>query len=528
MGFEMVKEKYTGGIREVVLGKGDQAVKVGGEGCLPFYQFEGDIPNKPKIAMEIWDMEPPEWPDAAKVPFQDVLGDPGAWAKKCVSEYGADMIVLQLKATDPNEKDVGAAEAVKTVKTVLEAIEVPLIIWGTANVDKDAEVLKKIAEDCQGDNLVIGPVEDANHKSIGAAIMGFGHTAIASSPIDINLAKQINILLENLGLSMDKMIIDPTTGGLGYGMEYSYSVMERIKLAAMTFGDDKLQLPIINNLANEVWKCKEAKQPLEEDQTLGDPERRAIMMEAVGAVSYLMAGSNILIMRHPEAVRMTRSFIDLITDGGSAEKVAGIRKMLPDVEVDYAALAPEPDLTIKEEAKKTAPAQKAAPKEEKKPEAAKEPPKEKEAAEPAKAEPSAAPESAKEAPKPEPAKEEPKPAAPSAAPSVGPALGAEELKAIIRDTVKEVVTAMKEEDKAKAEAKKEAKPEPEEAKEDPAKKEAAVAAKLEADAKEIRSSYEKKRAGRAAEPAPDLGLDKKQPEKTDKMIFGLDLIHKRA
>ena len=517
MGFEMVKEKYTGGIREVVLGKGDQAVKVGGEGCLPFHQFEGEVPNKPKIAMEIWDMEPPEWPDAARKPFADVLGDPGAWAKKCVAEYGADMIVLQLKATDPNEKDASPADALATVKKVLEAIEVPLIVWGTANVDKDAEVLKKIAEDCQGESLVIGPVEDANHKAIGAAIMGFGHTAIASSPIDINLAKQINILLENLGLSMDKMIIDPTTGGLGYGMEYSYSVMERIKLAAMTFGDDKLQLPIINNLANEVWKCKEAKQPLEEDQTLGDPERRAIMMEAVGAVSYLMAGSNILIMRHPEAVRLTRSFIDLLTEGGSAQDVEGIQKMLPDVDVDYAALAPEPDLTIQEEAKKPAPAKKAAPKEEAKPapEAPKEAP---EAA-------AAKPEPATEAPKPEPPKEAP----PSAAPAAGPALGAEELKTIIRDTVKEVVTAMKEDEKAKAEtAKKEAKPEPETAKEDPAKKEAEINAKLEADAREIRSAYEQKKAGRAAEPAPDLGLDKKQPEKIDKMIFGLDLIHKRA
>jgi acetyl-CoA decarbonylase/synthase complex subunit delta len=191
--------------------------------------------------------------------------------------------------------------------------------------------------------------------------------------------------------------------------------------------------------------------------------------------------------------------------------------MLPDVEVDYAALAPEPDLTIQEEAKKPAPAKKAAPKEEAKP--APEAPKEA----PEKA--AAKPEPATEAPKPEPPKEAP----PSAAPAAGPALGAEELKTIIRDTVKEVVTAMKEDEKAKAEtAKKEAKPEPEAAKDDPAKKEAEINAKLEADAREIRSAYEQKKADRAAEPAPDLGLDKKQPEKIDKMIFGLDLIHKRA
>lgn len=508
MGFEMVKEKYTGGIKEVVLGKGDQAVKIGGEGCLPFHQFEGAIPNKPKIAMEVWDMEPPEWPDAAREPFTNVLGDPAAWAKKCVQEYGADLIVLQLKSTDPNEKDVSPADAVKTVKKVLGAISVPLVIWGTANVDKDSEVLKKVAESFEKENLVIGPVEDANHKAVGAAIMGFGHTAISSSPIDVNLAKQINILLENLGLGMDKMVIDPTTGGLGYGMEYSYSVMERIKLAAMTFGDDKLQLPLINNLANEVWKSKEAKQPLEEDQALGDPERRAIMMEAVGAVSYLMAGSDLLIMRHPEAVRMVRSYIDLLTDGGKADAVAGINKLLPDVQVDYASLAPEKDLSIKEEAKK------APPKEEKKPEAPKEAAKK--------------PEAKKPEPAKEPVKEEPKPAAPATAPAGGPALGAEELKAVIRDTVKEVVQSMKAEDTAKTEAAKEKKEEPVKEAEESGKKEAEILAKLEADAEAIRKAYEKKKAALGPQAAPDLGLDKKQPERIDKMVYTLDLIHKRA
>ncbi len=148
-------------------------------------------------------------------------------------------------------------------------------------------------------NLILGPVEDKNHKGIGAAAMGFGHTLIASSPIDVNLAKQCNILLENLGVSMDKLIIDPTTGGLGYGLEYSYSVMERIRMAALAQGDDKLQLPLINNLGNEVWKCKEAKQLVDEAPTLGDPEKRGILMEAVGAVAYLMGGSDVLMMRHP-------------------------------------------------------------------------------------------------------------------------------------------------------------------------------------------------------------------------------------
>jgi acetyl-CoA decarbonylase/synthase complex subunit delta len=289
--------------------------------------------------MEIWDMEPEEWPEAPWRRSRTWLSDPAAWAKKCVDEYGAEMIVLQLKSTDPNGQDASPADASATVKKVLDAIEVPLIIWGTANNEKDEAVLKKIAEDHPGGILILGPVEDKNHKGIGAAAMGFGHTLISSSPIDVNLAKQVNILLENLGMPMDRVIVDPTTGGLGYGMEYSYSVMERLRMAALNQGDDKLQLPVINNLGNEVWKCKEAKQPVDEAPTLGDPEKRGIMMEAVGAVSYLMAGSDVLIMRHPESIRMTKEYIDLLTDGGCRGCGAG-QKTLDDVSIDLAALAP--------------------------------------------------------------------------------------------------------------------------------------------------------------------------------------------
>jgi acetyl-CoA decarbonylase/synthase complex subunit delta len=358
LGFEFYKESYTGAIKEISIGDGPKAVTVGGETCYPFYQFEGEMPNKPRIAMEIWDMEPDDWADSALSHFKDVISDPAAWAKKCVDEFGAEMIVLQLKSIDPNGADASPEDAAATVKKVSEAIDVPLIVWGCANVQKDEDVLKKIAEVCQNVNLTMGPVEDKNHKGIGAAAMGYGHTIISSSPIDVNLAKQVNILLENLGMPMDKIIIDPTTGGLGYGLEYSYSVMERLRMAALSQGDDKLQFPLINNLGNEVWKCKEAKQTVEEAPLLGDPERRGILMEAVGAVSYLMAGSDILIMRHPESIRMVKAFIDLVSNGGAANDVAPIKKVLDDVDIDFAALAPKPDLTIEEEKVKKAPAPK--------------------------------------------------------------------------------------------------------------------------------------------------------------------------
>ena len=351
MGFEITKQAYAGSIKEIAIGKGKTAVKVGGQTTSPFYLFEGEMPNKPKIAMEIWDMKPEDWPEWAVAPFKDVIADPAAWAKKCVEKYGADLIVVQLKSTDPNGKNAGAADAVATVKKVAAAVKVPIIVWGTANAEKDEDVFKKIAEGCQDVQLTLSPVEEKNHKGIGAAAMGYGHAVISSSPIDVNLAKQINILLENLGMPTDRIIIDPTTGGLGYGMEYSYSVMERLRLAAMGQGDDKLQYPIINNLGNEIWRCKEAKQPATEAPTLGDPEKRAVLMEAVGAVTYLMAGSDILIMRHPEAVRMVKAFIDKLAGGGSLKDVAGINKLVQAAKIDYAALAPKPDLTIEEEKK---------------------------------------------------------------------------------------------------------------------------------------------------------------------------------
>jgi len=476
LGFEFYKESYTGSIKEISIGDGAKAVTVGGETCYPFYQFEGKMPNKPRIAMEIWDMEPEDWADSALSHFRDVISDPAAWAKKCVDEFGAEMIVLQLKSIDPNGADASPADAAATVKKVSEAIDVPLIVWGCASPQKDEAVLKKVAEECQNVKLTIGPVDDKNHKGIGAAAMGYGHTIISSSPIDVNIAKQVNILLENLGMPMDKIIVDPTTGGLGYGLEYSYSVMERLRMAALSQGDDKLQFPIINNLGNEVWKCKEAKLTAEEAPILGDPEKRGILMEAVGAVSYLMAGSDILIMRHPESIRMVKSFIDLVSVGGAAGDVAPIKKELDDVDIDFASLAPEPDLTIEEEKAKKAP-----------------PPK-KEAPPAKKAAPAQAAAPAKPA---EPAKEAApaKPAEPAKEAVAEKAEAEAKAKANAEATAKaETEAKAKAEEDAKAKAEAEAK-----AKSDAqAKAKAKEVAKRESEEEAIRQQRAKEREGRMA------------------------------
>jgi len=313
MALEIPKTAYSGKIREITLGKGNKSVKVGGETAYPFYTFEGEMPNLPKIAMEVYDCPPDEWPEAALKPFAGVTDDPVAWAKKCVDDYGAEMICLQLLSTDPNGLDRGADEAAAVAKKVADAVDVPLIVWGTANHEKDTEVLRQVSEICQGKDLIIGPVEEGDYKRIGASAIGYHHTVVASTPIDINLAKQLNILLGNLGVPDDLLIMDPTVSGIGYGIEYAYSVMERIRMAALTQQDGKLQFPLICNIGKEVWKAKEVKITEAEDPKFGNAEKRGILLEAMSAMVLLMAGGDVLIMRHPEAIRLVREVMAELT-----------------------------------------------------------------------------------------------------------------------------------------------------------------------------------------------------------------------
>jgi len=518
LSFEIFKESYTGSIKEITLGKGDKAVTVGGETCYPFYNFEGEMPHKPVIAMEIWDTEPDDWAEAVFNYYKDVASDPAAWAKKCVDEFGAELITLQLKSTDPHGQNASPADAAATVKKVLEAIDVPLIVWGTGNVEKDEEVLKQIAEETMGEQLILGPVEDKNHKGIGAAAMGYGHSVVANSPIDVNLAKQVNILLENLGLSMDKIIIDPTTSGLGYGLEYTYSVMERLSMAALTQGDDKLQLPIINNLGDEIWKCKEAKQSADEAPILGDPEKRGILMEAVAAVSFLLSGANVLIMRHPEAIRLTKAFLNLALEGGSAADVAAISKQLDDVDIDFAALAPEPDLTIEgEEPKKAPPKKKAAPKAKKKAAPKKKPAK--------KAAPKKKVDKAEEE-----AQAKAEAEAKAKAEAEAKAKAEEEAKAKAEEDTKAKAEA---EAKAKADAEAKAKAEEDAKAKAEAEAKAEDVAKREEEEEAVRAKRAQEREAMAAEhkAAPsEVTLTPAAVQKTqmDKMLERLNRLHKKA
>ena len=511
LAFEIPVQPYSGNIGETTIGAGSSAVKLGGEDAYSFHVFEGSMPNPPKIAMEVWDYDPSEeWPAAAIAPFKDVIASPEAWAKKCVEDYGADIIVLQLKSTDPNGMDRDANAAAEVAKKVADAIAVPLVVWGTANNAKDEEVLKRISEKCEGMNVGLGPVEEANHKGVGASALGYGHTIIASSPIDVNLAKQLNILLSNLGVKGSKIIVDPTTGGLGYGLEYSYSVMERIKMAALTQEDEKLQMPMISNIGNEIWKCKEAKESIGDAPTLGDPERRGILMESTAAVAYLLAGSDVVILRHPESVRLTRAFIELLLNGGVASDVKEISKVLALEEADLIALSPAPDLNIAEVA--AAPKAKAAAPEKKAPAPEK--------TAPAKVEPKKA----------EPKKEEAKPEVDKEAAAKAKVEAEAKAKADA-----EVKTKAEAEAKAKADAAEKAKAEAAaKAKADAqAAAKAAEVAKREAEEQSVREKRAKEQEARRTkkvvgdvEEVPKTAA-KVQKTELEKILETLNRIHKR-
>jgi len=305
---DVYKEACSGVIQSVTLGDGDKAISVGGETALPFYNFEGEMPNPPRVAFEVLDSEPEEWPEVLVKYFSDCLGDPAAWAKKCVDEYNAKSICLSLISTDPNGADASPAQAAEVAQKVVEAVDVPIIFWGCGNAEKDTETLREITGRIGERKVCLGPLTDANYRTLGATAMAFQYPVVASTPIDVNLAKQLNILLENLGVHLDHILMDPSIGAVGYGLEYTYSVMERIRLAALTQQDDKLSCPFIVNLGREVWKAKETRLPT--DGMLGDQERRGVLMEAITASALLLAGGELMVMRHPKSAALTEALVE--------------------------------------------------------------------------------------------------------------------------------------------------------------------------------------------------------------------------
>lgn len=312
---ERIIEKWQDKISEVSLGATkDQggtrkkALKIGGETGIYFINGEDNGPNLPVIAMEVWDMEPEAWPEALKANFGSALKDPSEWAKMCVDKFSADLICLRLASTHPDAKNTSPEEAGKTLSNVLKAIDVPLVVIGSPSPEKNNEVMVHCSEVARGENCLFGIATQENYKTLTAACLSGGHAIISEAPIDINIAKQLNILICDMQFASDKIVIHHATGALGYGLEYTYSIMERTRLAGLS-GDKMLSMPLINFVGQEVWRTKEAKTGDEVSGEWGAAKDRGALLETATAIAYINVGSGILVMNHPKAVEETKKII---------------------------------------------------------------------------------------------------------------------------------------------------------------------------------------------------------------------------
>ncbi len=298
MQYKAPLETYTGRIKEVTIGRGTKAVKIGGENILPLHYFEGAAVNRTVIALEVDDNSAAGWAGWVVEPFKDVVSDPIKWARRCM-ELGADLICLHMESTDPQGANKPAEEAAALVKEMVSKVDAPLIVYGCGDEKKDIEVLTKVAEACKGENLLIGPAVKENYEAIARAVSENGHCIIAQTPIDINLEKELNVKLLKQ-LPPQRIVIDPLSSALGYGMEYSFTIMERTKQIGVVHGDMAMQIPIIADLGGECWKTHHAKANGEQ----------GILWEGITAMSLLLAGANILVLRHPYNCRMMKEAIE--------------------------------------------------------------------------------------------------------------------------------------------------------------------------------------------------------------------------
>ncbi len=297
--------KKTGGTR-------GHTLKVGGANCMPFHLWEGAMPNRPLVAMEVFDVISEKYPAVLRNIYGDLLNRPVEMARVCVEQYGADLISVRLDGTHPEKGNRTPEEAVKLVKSVLAAVEVPLIVTGHSHYEKNNDVLKSVAQACTGENLLLNWVEQDNYRTIAGAAIAYGHCVVAQSPIDVNIGKQLNILLTNMDVQPERIVMDPMTGATGYGIEYTYSVMERIRLTGLD-GDRMLAAPMIVSPGQECARVKEYRAIEAAFPAWGNLERRAALWELSTALSLLYAGADLLIMYHPEAaMALKRTILELM------------------------------------------------------------------------------------------------------------------------------------------------------------------------------------------------------------------------
>lgn len=306
MNIAIVKERWKGHVLEVTLGREPDTVVFGGEGTLPFLAFEGCSPRRPVVALEIWDEVTDAFPRLGFEALDEVLEDPVGWARRA-EELGADVAALRLVSTHPDGSGLSAEDAAQRALAVAEAVKIPLVVLGCDVASRDAETLPVVAAALEGRGCLLGLATADNYRPIAEACHKHGHAVIASTPLDINLAKQLNILITDAGLPLDRIVIDPSIGALGYGLDYAYSIMERMRLGVLG-GDRMLAPPVICLVGDEAWKSKEA-QAIDRTEW-GRQGRRAVLWEAVTAAALAQAGGSLFLFRHPEAMRLFQAQID--------------------------------------------------------------------------------------------------------------------------------------------------------------------------------------------------------------------------
>lgn len=309
MAFTVPKEVYNGKINQIELTRGDNTCLIGGGEVLPFLSFEGKINKSIPVALEILDIAPEEWPEEIKKHYDGVMSDPGKWARFCQDELKPDMICLRLLGTHPDQGDRTPQEARKTVEAVLSATDLPLIVCGSNAVEKDSEIIKICAEPLANTGSIIGKAQEKNYKTFAAVANAFNLKLIALSDLDINLSKQLNILLTQAGFEGSNIIIDAMSSTLGYGLEYTYSVMERIRLAALQQNDTMMQMPMIADVSEVTWKTKEAKAAQDEQPAWGDASRRGYLWETLTALAFIMAGGDLVVVRHPRTMENIKKVV---------------------------------------------------------------------------------------------------------------------------------------------------------------------------------------------------------------------------
>ena len=322
MTIEIPREKWTGQVREVTIGATAEdggtrtkTLTIGGETTLPFLQFEGDIPHRPALALEIRDRKPDDWSPLLLETWGDVVESPGAWAK-AAEEAGADLIYLNLSLTTADGEENTPENVKSVVREVLNATGLPLAVGGPGQADADNELLVPVAEEAQGERILLGICEEGNYRTIVAAALANDHLVQSKTPMDVNLSKQMVILINEMGLPLERIVMDPTTGALGYGIEYGYSVMERLRLAAL-MGDSMTQQPMFVNPGEEAWKVKESKVGEGVPESWGDWQNRALEWEALTASALVQSGADVLVLRHPETLNRVKAMIDAMLESAA-------------------------------------------------------------------------------------------------------------------------------------------------------------------------------------------------------------------